>query len=86
MNAGFRGLRLPGRGLSIVLFVLSRNDSIGCQTAVYARCSIVTDSADEDPISSLVMFLRDWDARGLAEIMALSNSYGERLLYYKAYT
>lgn len=44
----------------------------------------VVESADEDPISSPVMSLADWEVQDPVEMIALTNKCGEDVLFYEA--
>lgn len=72
--------------LSLLVFCISllllRKNPTGLR--VEDECGIVTDRADEDPISSPMMFLRDW--AGPIEIVALSNECGEKLLFQQTWS
>lgn len=50
---------------------------------VEEKC-VVMDNTDEDPISSLTMFLKDWEVQGLVEIIALSSQWSDIALFYEA--
>lgn len=64
-------------------YVSSEACSLSSMACVEEKC-VVMDNTDEDPISSLTMFLKDWEVQGLVEIIALSSQWSDIALFYEA--